>query len=48
VSYRLNLIRLFLVHGIWGIRDDTAVWFYQVVRGEIRVMDYYAVIRRQH
>ena len=26
-----------------GYRDDTAIWFYQVVRGEIRVMDYYAV-----
>ena len=26
-----------------GYRDDTAIWFYQVVRNEIRVMDYYAV-----
>ena len=26
-----------------GYRDDTAIWFYQVVRGEIRVMDYYAI-----
>jgi hypothetical protein len=26
-----------------GYRDDTAIWFYQVVRSEIRVMDYYAV-----
>jgi hypothetical protein len=33
------------VYSAWdlGYRDDTAVWFYQVVRGEIRVMDYYAV-----
>ena len=26
-----------------GYRDDTAIWFYQIVRGEIHVMDYYAV-----
>ena len=26
-----------------GYRDDTAIWFYQVVRNEIRVMDYYSV-----
>lgn len=26
-----------------GYRDDTAIWFYQVVRGEIHVLDYYAV-----
>lgn len=26
-----------------GYRDDTAIWWYQVVRGEIHVMDYYAV-----
>jgi hypothetical protein len=26
-----------------GYRDDTAVWWYQVVGGEIRVLDFYAV-----
>lgn len=26
-----------------GYRDDTAIWWYQVVRGEIHVIDYYAV-----
>ena len=26
-----------------GYRDDTAVWFYQPSRGEIRVIDYFAV-----
>jgi len=33
------------VYTAWdlGYRDDTAIWFYQVVRGEIRVMDYFAV-----
>jgi phage terminase large subunit len=33
------------VYTAWdlGYRDDTAIWWYQVVRGEIRVMDYYAV-----
>jgi hypothetical protein len=25
-----------------GYSDDTAIWFYQVVRGEIHVIDYYA------
>ena len=31
------------VHTAWdlGYSDDTAVWFYQVVRGEIHVIDYY-------
>jgi hypothetical protein len=33
------------VHTAWdlGYRDDTAVWFYQVGRGEIRVIDFFAV-----
>jgi len=33
------------VYTAWdlGYRDDTAIWFYQVVRGEIRVIDFYAV-----
>ena len=33
------------VHTAWdlGYRDDTAVWFYQVGRGELRVIDFYAV-----
>ena len=33
------------VHTAWdlGYRDDTAIWFYQVIRGEIHVIDYYAV-----
>ena len=26
-----------------GYRDDTAIWFYQVVRNEIHVLDYYSV-----
>ena len=26
-----------------GFRDDTAIWFYQVTRGEIRCIDFYAV-----
>ena len=32
------------VHTAWdiGYRDDTAIWFYQVVRGEIHVIDYHA------
>jgi hypothetical protein len=33
------------VHTAWdlGYRDDTAIWWYQVVRGEIHVLDFYAV-----
>jgi phage terminase large subunit len=33
------------VYTAWdlGFRDDTAIWFYQVGRGEIRVIDFYAV-----
>ena len=33
------------VHTAWdlGYRDDTAVWYFQVIRGEIHVIDYYAV-----
>jgi len=33
------------VHTAWdlGKRDDTAVWWYQVIRNEIHVIDYFAV-----
>jgi hypothetical protein len=33
------------VHTAWdlGYRDDTSVWWYQVVRGEIHVVDFYSV-----
>jgi hypothetical protein len=33
------------VHTAWdlGYRDDTAIWFYQVIRGEIHIIDFYAV-----
>ena len=32
------------VHTAWdlGYRDDTAIWFYQVLRGEIHVIDFHA------
>ena len=35
----------FPVHTSWdlGYRDDTAIWWYQVIGGEIRVLDFYAV-----
>jgi hypothetical protein len=26
-----------------GYRDDTAIWFYQVARGELRVIDFYSI-----
>lgn len=34
----------FPVYTAWdiGYSDDTAIWFYQVIRGEVRVIDYYA------
>ena len=33
------------VYSSWdlGYRDDTAIWFYQIGRGEIRVIDFHAV-----
>ena len=33
------------VHTAWdlGYRDDTAIWWYQVVRGEVHIIDFYAV-----
>lgn len=33
------------VHTAWdlGYRDDTAIWFYQVMRGEVHVIDYHVV-----
>lgn len=35
--------RLLPVHTAWdlGYSDDTAIWFYQVARQEIRIIDYY-------
>ena len=35
---------LFPVHTAWdlGYSDDTAIWWYQVVHGEIRVLDYHS------
>jgi len=41
VQYDRNLP----VYTAWdlGYRDDTAIWFYQVTRNEIRVIDFYAV-----
>ncbi len=33
------------VYTAWdlGYKDDTAIWFYQVLRGEVRVIDFYSV-----
>jgi len=33
------------VHTAWdlGYRDDTAVWFYQVIRDEVHIIDFYSV-----
>ena len=33
------------VHTAWdlGFKDDTAIWWYQVIRNEIRVIDFYSV-----
>jgi hypothetical protein len=34
----------FPVHTAWdlGFSDDTAIWFFQVIAGQVRVIDYYA------
>ena len=36
--------RMFPVHTAWdlGYSDDTTIWFYQVVHGEIRLLDYHS------
>ena len=36
--------RMFPVHTAWdlGYSDDTSIWWYQVVHGEIRVLDYHS------
>ena len=41
VDYDLNVP----VHTAWdlGYRDDTAIWWYQVIRGEIHIIDFYAI-----
>jgi hypothetical protein len=41
VPYDLN----YPVYTAWdlGYRDDTAIWFYQLGRGELRVIDFHAV-----
>ena len=41
VPYQPDIV----VHTAWdlGYRDDTAIWWYQVVRGEIHVLDFYSV-----
>jgi hypothetical protein len=33
------------VYTAWdlGYRDDTAIWWYQVIRGEVHVLDYFAI-----
>jgi hypothetical protein len=33
------------VHSAWdlGFRDDTAIWWYQVIRGELHILEYYGV-----
>ena len=33
------------VHTAWdlGFRDDTAIWWYQVIRGELHILEYYGV-----
>jgi len=33
------------VHTSWdlGRRDDTAIWWYQVIRGEVHIIDYFAI-----
>jgi hypothetical protein len=45
INERVVLTEGYPVHSAWdlGYRDDTAIWWYQVVGGEVRVIDFYAV-----
>jgi hypothetical protein len=45
----VELDRAVPVHTAWdiGYRDDTAIWFYQVMRGEIHAIDFHASNGRQ-
>ena len=40
----INYDRMFPVHTAWdlGYSDDTTIWFYQVIHGEIRLLDYHS------
>lgn len=42
---RVDYQREVPVHTAWdlGYRDDTAIWWYQVIRNEIHVIDYFAI-----
>jgi len=45
INERVVLTEGYPVHTAWdlGYRDDTAIWWYQVVGGEVRVIDFFAV-----
>jgi hypothetical protein len=45
INERVVFTEGYPVHSAWdlGYRDDTAIWWYQVVGGEVRVIDFYAV-----
>ena len=45
INERVVFTEGYPVHTAWdlGYRDDTAIWWYQVVGGEVRVIDFYAV-----
>jgi hypothetical protein len=45
---RVEWQKAFKVHTAWdlGYSDDTAIWYYQVIGGEIHIIDYYAASGR--
>jgi len=45
INERVVFTEGYPVHTAWdlGYRDDTAIWWYQVVGGEVRVIDFFAV-----
>ena len=45
INERVVFTEGYPVHSAWdlGYRDDTAIWWYQVVGGEVRVIDFFAV-----
>jgi len=45
INERVVFTEGYPVHTAWdlGYRDDTAIWWYQVVGGEVRVIDFFAI-----
>ena len=42
----MTLLFQFTPLGIWGIQNDTAIWFWQQAGNEVRLIDYHEHNRR--